>query len=182
VRIAERNLAAATARVGVATADLFPRVSFTGFIGFLTGNSVQLGSAGTRAWSVGPSISWTALDFGSAQARLQVSKSEASTALVSYRQAVLLALEDFENACLNYGKQQARLGSVMEQADASRRARLAEVQYREGGINFLVLLDAQRTLLEAEDAVAQAETGVNTGAVAVYKALGGINAPETAAL
>jgi multidrug efflux system outer membrane protein len=183
VRIAERNLAAATARVGVATADLFPRVSFTGFIGFLTGNSVQLGSAGSRAWSVGPSISWTALDFGSAQARLQVSKSEASGALASYRQAVLLALEDFENACLNYGKQQARLASVMEQSEASRRAaRLAEVQYREGSINFLVLLDAQRTLLEAEDAVAQAETGVNTGAVAVYKALGGINAPETATL
>jgi outer membrane protein, multidrug efflux system len=183
VRIAERNLAAATARVGVATADLFPRVSFSGFIGFLTGNSVQLGSAGSRAWSVGPSISWTALDFGSAQAQLQVSKSDASSALVSYRQAVLLALEDFENACLNYGKQQARLASVMEQTEASRRAaRLAEVQYREGGINFLVLLDAQRTLLEAEDAVAQAETGVNTGAVAVYKALGGIDAPETAKL
>ncbi|HEX2789117.1 MAG TPA: TolC family protein [Steroidobacteraceae bacterium] len=178
VRIAERNLAAATARVGVATAELFPRVSFTGFIGFLTGNSVQLGAAGSRAWSVGPSISWTALDFGSAQARLQVSKSEASGALASYRQAVLLALEDFENACLNYGKQQARLASVMEQTEASRRAaRLAEVQYREGGINFLVLLDAQRTLLEAEDAVAQAETGVNTGAVAVYKALGGIDSP-----
>ncbi len=183
VRIAERNLAAATARVGVATADLFPRVSFSGFIGFLTGNSVQLGSAGSRAWSVGPSISWTALDFGSAQAQLQVSKSDAGSALVSYRQAVLLALEDFENACLNYGKQQARLASVMEQTEASRRAaRLAEVQYREGGINFLVLLDAQRTLLEAEDAVAQAETGVNTGAVAVYKALGGIDAPETAKL
>jgi outer membrane protein, multidrug efflux system len=114
---------------------------------------------------------------------LQVSKSEASGALASYRQAVLLALEDFENACLNYGKQQARLASVMEQSEASRRAaRLAEVQYREGSINFLVLLDAQRTLLEAEDAVAQAETGVNTGAVAVYKALGGIEAPGTAAL
>jgi multidrug efflux system outer membrane protein len=132
---------------------------------------------------VGPSISWTALDFGSAQARLQVSKSEASGALAGYRQAVLLALEDFENACLNYGKQQARLASVMEQSEASRRAaRLAEVQYREGSINFLVLLDAQRTLLEAEDAVAQAETGVNTGAVAVYKALGGIDTPETAKL
>jgi multidrug efflux system outer membrane protein len=94
-----------------------------------------------------------------------------------------MALEDFENACLNYGKQQVRLASVIEQADASRRAaRLAEVQYREGGINFLVLLDAQRTLLQAEDAVAQAETGVNTGAVAVYKALGGIDVPAGSAL
>jgi NodT family efflux transporter outer membrane factor (OMF) lipoprotein len=183
VRIAERNLAAATARVGVATADLFPRVSFTGFVGFLTGNSVQLGAAGSRAWSVGPAVSWTALDFGSAQAQLHSSRAEADGALVSYRQAVLMALEDFENACLNYGKQQVRLASVIEQADASRRAaRLAEVQYREGGINFLVLLDAQRTLLQAEDAVAQAETGVNTGAVAVYKALGGIDVPAGSAL
>jgi len=183
VRVAERNFAAATARVGVATADLFPRVSFSGFIGFLTGDSVQLGAAASRAWSVGPAVSWAALDFGSAQARLAASKAEAAGAYASYRQAVLLALEDFENACLNYGKQQARLASVVEQADASRRAaRLAEIQYREGGTNFLVLLDAQRTLLQAEDAVAQAETGVNTGAVAVYKALGGVDTQEKAVL
>src|SRR6202034_3768358 len=131
----------------------------------------------------GPAVSWTALDFGSAQAQLHASRAEATGALASYQQAVLLALEDFENACLNYGKQQVRLASVIEQADASRRAaRLAEVQYREGGINFLVLLDAQRTLLQAEDAVAQAETGVNTGAVAVYKALGGIDVPTGASL
>jgi len=144
---------------------------------------VQLGAAGSRAWSVGPAVSWTALDFGSTQARLHASRAEAAGALASYRQAVLLALEDFENACLNYGKQQVRLASVIEQADASRRAaRLAEVQYREGGINFLVLLDAQRTLLQAEDAVAQAETGVNTGAVAVYKALGGIDVPPGSTL
>jgi outer membrane protein, multidrug efflux system len=183
VRVAERNFAAATARVGVATADLFPRVSFSGFIGFLTGDSVQLGAAASRAWSVGPSVSWAALDFGSAQARVLASKAEAAGAYASYRQAVLLALEDFENACLNYGKQQARLASVVEQADASRRAaRLAEIQYREGGTNFLVLLDAQRTLLQAEDAVAQAETGVNTGAVAVYKALGGVDAQDKAVL
>jgi len=75
---------------------------------------------------------------------------------------------------VTYGAEEARLGSVLEQAEASRRAeRLAEIQYREGSINFLVLLDAQRTLLEAEDALAQAETAANTGAVAVYKALGG---------
>ena len=87
---------------------------------------------------------------------------------------MLTALEDFEDACVGYGTQEARLGSVLEQAQASRRAeRLAEIQYREGSINFLVLLDAQRTLLQAEDELAQAETAANTGAVAVYKALGG---------
>jgi multidrug efflux system outer membrane protein len=175
VRIAERNLAAATERVGVATADLFPRVSFTGFVGFLSGDTSQLGKAASRAWLVNPAVSWPALDYGSVHARLRSARAEADGALASYQKAVLTALEDFEDACVGYGTQEARLASVLEQAQASRRAeQLAEIQYREGSINFLVLLDAQRTLLQAEDTLAQAETAANTGAVAVYKALGGV--------
>jgi len=183
VRIAERELAAATARVGVATADLFPRVTVTGFVGFLSGDSADLGKAVSRAWAVSPTVSWPALDFASAQARLRAARAESNGALAAYRKAVLGALEDFEDACVNYSRQVARLDSVVQQADASRRAaRLATIQYREGSINFLVLLDAQRTELEAEDQVAQAETAVSTGAVAVYKALGGVPAtPEAGA-
>jgi outer membrane protein, multidrug efflux system len=175
VRVAERNLAAATARVGIATADLFPRVTVTGFVGFLSGNSAQLGLASSRAWAVSPVVTWPGLDMGTAHARLRAARAQSAGALAAYDKTVLAALEDFENACVNYSRQVARLGSVVEQADASRRAaQLAAIQYREGGINFLVLLDAQRTELQAEDEVAQAETGVNTGAVAVYKALGGV--------
>jgi outer membrane protein, multidrug efflux system len=174
VRAAERNLAAATERVGVATADLFPRVSFTGFVGFLSGDTSQLGKAASRAWLLNPAVSWPALDYGSVHARLRASRAEAGGALAVYQKTVLGALEDFENACVGYSTQEARLASVLEQAQASRRAaQLAEIQYREGSINFLVLLDAQRTLLQAEDALAQVETAANTGAVAVYKALGG---------
>jgi multidrug efflux system outer membrane protein len=174
VRVAERNLAAATERVGVATADLFPRVSFTGFVGFLSGDTSQLWKASSRAWLINPAVSWPALDYGSVHARLRAARAEADGALAAYQKAVLTALEDFEDACVGYGTQEARLASVLEQAQASRRAeRLAEIQYREGSINFLVLLDAQRTLLQAEDELAQAETAANTGAVAVYKALGG---------
>jgi multidrug efflux system outer membrane protein len=174
IRIAERNLAAATERVGVATADLFPRVSFTGFVGFLAGDTSQLGKASSRAWLINPAVSWPALDYGSVHARLRAAKAEADGALASYQKAVLTALEDFEDACVGYSTQETRLASVLEQAQASRRAaQLAEIQYREGSINFLVLLDAQRTLLQAEDELAQAETAANTGAVAVYKALGG---------
>ena len=174
MRAAERNLAAATERVGIATADLFPRVSFTGFVGFLSGDTSQLGRAASRAWLVNPAVSWPALDFGSVRARLRASRAEADGALAAYQKAALGALEDFENACVGYGTQEARLASVVEQAQASRRAeQLAEIQYREGSINFLVLLDAQRTLLQAEDDLAQAETAANTGAVAVYKSLGG---------
>ncbi len=175
VRIAERELAAATARVGVTTADLFPRVTVSGFIGFLSGDSSDLGRASSRAWSVAPTVSWPAFDLASTRARLRAAKAESNGALAAYRKAVLAALEDFEGACVNYSRQVARLDSVVQQADASQRAaRLATIQYREGSINFLVLLDAQRTELEAEDQVAQAETAVNTGAVAVYKALGGL--------
>jgi multidrug efflux system outer membrane protein len=174
MRIAERNLAAATERVGVATADLFPRVSFTGFVGFLSGDTSQLGKAASRAWLINPAVSWPALDYGSVHARLRAAKAEADGALSAYQKAVLTALEDFEDACVGYSTQETRLASVLEQAQASRRAeQLAEIQYREGSINFLVLLDAQRTLLQAEDELAQAETAANTGAVAVYKALGG---------
>ena len=174
VRAAERNLAAATERIGVATADLFPRVSFNGFVGFLSGDTSQLGKAASRAWLVNPAVSWPALDYGSVHARLRAARAEADGALAAYQKAVLSALEDFENACVGYSTQETRLASVIEQAQASRRAaQLAEIQYREGSINFLVLLDAQRTLLQAEDTLAQAEAAANTGAVAVYKALGG---------
>jgi multidrug efflux system outer membrane protein len=185
VRAAERNLAAATERVGAATADLFPRVSFTGFVGFLAGDTSQLGKAASRAWLINPAVSWPALDYGSVHARLRGAKAEAEGALSVYQKTVLGALEDFEDACVGYGSQETRVVSVIEQAQASRRAaKLAEIQYREGSINFLVLLDAQRTLLQAEDELAQAETAANTAAVAVYKALGGVNgAPaKTAAL
>jgi outer membrane protein, multidrug efflux system len=86
-----------------------------------------------------------------------------------------MALEDTENSLVAYSTRQAQLKSLAEQAAASRRAaELAETQYREGVADFLVLLDAQRTQLDAEDSVAQAETSVNVSVVAIYKALGGV--------
>jgi multidrug efflux system outer membrane protein len=88
---------------------------------------------------------------------------------------VLNALEETENAFVNYREQQTRLKSLVEQAQASRRAaELAAVQYREGVTDFLTLLDAQRTQLAAESAVAETEGSVNTSVVAIYKALGGV--------
>lgn len=174
VQAAERRLAASTARVGVATADLFPRVSVTGFVGFLSGTSAGFGNAASKAWSVAPSVSWPALDLGSAHARLRAAKARDDAALANYDQTVLRALEDLENALVSYRQQQAQLNSLTDQAAASRRAaELARIQYKEGGIDFLVLLDAERTLLAAEDALSVAETAVNTDVVAIYKALGG---------
>lgn len=174
VRMAERRLAAATARVGVATADMFPRISLSGFVGFLGGEASGLVNGNNKAWSLTPSISWAAFDFGTVRARLRASKAQADGAAAEYEKAVLLALEDTENALTRYAKQQARLGIVAEQAQAARKAEsLAQLRYREGSEDFLALLDAQRNQLAADDALAAAEASVNVSVVAVYKALGG---------
>jgi NodT family efflux transporter outer membrane factor (OMF) lipoprotein len=174
VRAAERRLAAATARIGVATADLFPRVSLRGFIGFLSGGWGNLVNGDNRAWQVTPSISWAAFDMGSVRARLRASEAQADGVAAEYEKAVLAALEDTENALLSYAKRQAQLKLRLEQSVAARRAaELAEVRYRAGSSDFLTLLDAQRSQLAADDALAQAEAGVNVGVVAIYKSLGG---------
>ncbi|KRB40190.1 efflux transporter outer membrane subunit [Phenylobacterium sp. Root700] len=174
IQAAERRLAAQTARVGVATADLFPRVRVTGFVGFLAGDLSSLGEGASKAWSVAPSVTWPGLDLGGARARLRAQQARGDASLALYDQTVLRALEDVENALVSYGQRQSQLRSLTDQAAASRRAaELARVRYKEGGLDFLVLLDAERTLLAAEDAVSVAETGVNTDVAAVYKALGG---------
>ena len=174
VRSAERTLAAATARTGVATADLFPRLSVSGFVGFVTGDASELGKSASQAWSVTPVLSWAAFDLGSVRARLRAVEAQADAALALYEQTVLRALEETENAFVGFAQNQERLAALAEQARASTRAaELARIRYREGAIDFLRLLDAEREVLEAEDAVALAETELNTSVVAIYKALGG---------
>ncbi|MHA6160558.1 efflux transporter outer membrane subunit [Pseudomonas sichuanensis] len=182
IRSAERQLAAATANVGVATADLFPRVSLSGFLGFTAARGSQIGSAASNAWALGPSITWAAFDLGSVRARLRGAKADADGALANYEQQVLLALEESANAFSDYGKRQQRLLALMRQSDASRKAaELASVRYREGTVDYLVLLDAERERLSAEDAQAQGEVELYSGIVAIYKALGGGWQPEVVA-
>ncbi|MFY0728867.1 efflux transporter outer membrane subunit [Pseudomonas sp. NFX15] len=174
VLAAERRLAASTADVGVATADLFPRVSLSGFLGFTAGRGSQIGSSAARAWSLGPSITWAAFDLGSVRARIRGANAEAEGALATYEQQVLLALEESENAFSDYGKRQQRLLSLIKQSESSRAAAdLAATQYKEGVVDYLVLLDAQRERLNAEDAQALGETDQYRAIVAIYKSLGG---------
>jgi multidrug efflux system outer membrane protein len=173
IRAAERELAAATARIGVAKADLFPRLTLSGFIGFVAGDADSLGDSASRAWRVTPVLSWAGFDRGT-WARVAVAEARTAGALAGYELAVLRALEETENAFVTYGTHRQRLESVVEQATASRTAaELARIQYREGALDFLRLLDSERTLLEAEDAVAAAESDLNASVVLIYKALGG---------
>jgi multidrug efflux system outer membrane protein len=173
IRAAERALAAATARIGVAKADLFPRLSLSGFIGFIAGDAGDIGESASRAWSFTPVLSWGGFDSG-VRARVVAAEARTEGALAAYERTVLLALEETENAFVSYGQERERLASLVEQAAQSRRAaELARIQYREGALDFLRLLDAERTLLEAEDAVAIGETELNGAVVLIYKALGG---------
>jgi multidrug efflux system outer membrane protein len=173
IRAAERALAAATARIGVAKADLFPRLTLSGFIGFVAGDAAELGESTSRAWSLSPVLSWAGFERGT-YAGVRVAEARAQAALAAYELAVLRALEETENAFVVYGTERQRLAAVVEQATASRRAaELARFQYREGALDFLRLLDAERTLLQAEDEVAAAEANLNASVVLIYKALGG---------
>ncbi len=175
VRSAERRLAAATAREAVAAADLYPRITVSGFLGLLAGRGNLLNISDSRAWAVTPALSWAAFDLGSARARLRGVEGVTRESLAVFEQVVLRALEETENALVNYHEEQERLVKLTEQArESTRAATIARVRYREGVVDFLALLDAERTQLQAEDAVAQAEAGVFTSVIALYKALGGI--------
>jgi multidrug efflux system outer membrane protein len=175
VRAAERRLASATAREGVAAAELFPQISITGFLGLLAGRGNPFNVSETRAWAVTPALTWAAFDIGSARARLRGAEGATRESIAEFEQVVLRAIEETENALVNYREEQERLVRLADQArESTRAATIARVRYQAGVVDFLELLDAERTQLEAEDAVAEAEASVFTGVIAVYKALGGI--------
>jgi multidrug efflux system outer membrane protein len=174
IRIAERDLAAATARIGVATADLFPSVTFVGSIALEAKSLSAFGSRGSDTFSFGPRIFWAAFDLGRVRARIRQADARAEAALARYEQRVLTALEETENALVGFGRQQMRRDFLRESAQASEKATaLARLRYQYGVADFLTVLDAERTMLQAQDQLAQSETATATSLVAVYKALGG---------
>jgi multidrug efflux system outer membrane protein len=173
VRVAERDLAAATARIGIAVGDLFPKVSLVGNFGWTALDFDRLGEADAESYRFGPSISWAIFDLGHVQARIAAAQARADGSLARYEQTVLRALEDTEGALTTYSKALEREASLQEAAEASGvAAGLASVRYEEGVSDFLLVLDAERTQLEAEDRLAQSRAASATALVAVYKALG----------
>jgi multidrug efflux pump len=174
IQVTERNLAAATARVGVATADLFPRVTLAGSVALQASSFTGLGKGGSDTFAVGPGIFWAAFDLGRVQAFIRAADARAEAAFAQYEQRVLLALEETENALVDFTRQQARRELLQASSQASEQAaELARQRYQYGVADFLTVLDAERTLLEAQDRLAESETRTATALVAVYKALGG---------
>ncbi len=174
IRVSERQLAAATALVGVAVADLFPKVSFTGSVGVAANSFGGLGDPGSGTRLIAPGISWAALDLGRVRAQIAAARAGSDAALARYEQTVLVALEETENALVTHARARERLANLTESAAASARAaELARIRYENGVADFLQVLDAERSLLQAEDQLAQSRTETATSLVAVYKALGG---------
>ena len=174
IRIAERDLAAATARIGVATADLFPRVTFVGNISLEATTLSGLSAAGSESFAAGPRITWPALDLGRIYARIKAADARAEASLASYEQTVLNALEETENALVSYSEERNRRNFLASAAAASAEAhRLAKLRYQEGISDFLTLLDSESRLRQDQALLAQSETATATALTAVYKALGG---------
>jgi NodT family efflux transporter outer membrane factor (OMF) lipoprotein len=170
----ERELAAGTARVGVAVAQLFPRVGITAGVG-LQGQGLGVHpETNTFIWSVGPTAYWPILDFGTLDANIQLENYRAHEMLVNYKRIILNAVVEVENAISNYDAQQHRLADLALALDASRRAvDLAQKRYNRGLTDFLNVLDAERQLYELQDQYAVAQEDVVVQFIALYKGLGG---------
>jgi NodT family efflux transporter outer membrane factor (OMF) lipoprotein len=171
VREAERRLAAATARIGVATADLFPHVALAGALGT---QSANIGAHGSHIWGFGPSVYWPLLDFGALDAMVNIADLQAHEQLVNYRKTVIAAVQDADSAIARYAAQVQRLDSLASAMRASERAvDLAQQRYGRGLTDFLNIVDAERQEYTLEEEYTAAEQSAADAFIYLYRALGG---------
>ena len=174
VRAAERRLAAETAFVGAAKANYLPRFSLGGTAGFTSTQFDAIGNTGSSRFAIGPTVTWPLFDLGRVKAGVQAARALEAEARARHEQTVLLAKEEIRTAVVAYGKARERLSRLAEAAAASdRAAELARLRFRGGVADFLQVLDAERSLLLAQDQLSQGRTDAVTALVAVYRAAGG---------
>lgn len=174
VRRAERELAAQSARIGVATADLYPKLTLSGSIGFETLKMSTSPTSQTWSSNVGPGITWAIFKAGAIRQNIEVQSALHKQALITYEAAILSALEDVENALVAYAEEQNRRDDLWEAAQAAQKAgELAKYKYQSGLTDFENVLEAQRSLLTFQDQLAQSNGTVISNLVRLYKALGG---------
>jgi len=174
VAAAEQRLHAATARIGVATADLFPRFTLGGLIGSQAIDTGSLFERDSETRFVALGIDWSFLDIGRVRARIAAADADAEGALARYEQTVLLALEDTENALVRYAHARSEDAHLERAAaDSATAARLARVRFDAGAVDLFEVLDAERTQLQAQDAFAAARSRSAISAVSLYTAMAG---------
>jgi NodT family efflux transporter outer membrane factor (OMF) lipoprotein len=173
IRRAEAELHAATANIGVATADLYPKLSLSGSVGVQAIRFQKLGDWASRFYNFGPSLSIPVFN-GSTYANITVQEVRQKEAALNYQTTVLAALHDVENAVSAYGSEGRRLHSLERAAEANAHAlSLAQQRYKAGLSNFLDVLDSERRLYASQTEVARSNVAIATGLIAIYKALGG---------
>jgi NodT family efflux transporter outer membrane factor (OMF) lipoprotein len=171
VREAERELAAATARIGVATANLFPHVALSAGLGT---QSASIGALGSHIWAFGPSVYWPVLDFGALDALVSIADLQAHERLIAYRKTVIDAVQDADTAIASFEAQEQRLTSLTEAITASGRAvDLARQRYDRGLTDFLNVVDAERQQYDLEDQYTASQQSAADAFIYLYKALGG---------
>ncbi len=174
IRAAERTLAAATANVGAAVADWFPRFSFTGSFGVQSDNSGSLFESDSKTWSVGPAVRWPIFAGGRILYNVRVQNERQEQALAQYEKIVLSAFAETESSLSSYIQQRDRFDALTRASISSNRAlELSQELYRQGVSDFQRVLDAQRSVFVTEEALAISEQDLLTGVIAIYKTLGG---------
>ncbi|ASK36290.1 RND transporter [Alcanivorax sp. N3-2A] len=174
IRAAERRLAAATASIGIATADLYPRFTLGGLIGSVAADGDDLFTGGAESRRIALGVDWTFLDFGKVRARIDAADADSRAALANYQQTVLNALEETETLLVRYHRDQTRTGYLASAAaGADRAAQLARERYREGIIGYFEVLAAEQERIDTRDALIQSRTRVTLGMVNLYRALAG---------
>lgn len=174
IRAAERDLAAATAQIGVATAELYPDISLGLSVGSTAASAGDLLSGSGFRYGLGPLISWTFPNSAVARARIAQAEAGAEAALARFDGTWLRALEDTESALARYANGLDRVAALQRaRANGQEAARIARLRYQAGRESFQIVLDVERTLAETEAALAQAEAQLSTDLIALFLALGG---------
>ena len=174
VRRAEQRLMAATANIGVATSDLFPKFYLTGAAGYQSVSAGDWFSSASSFWSIGPSVQWKIFDAGRVRANIRVQNARQEEALAAYERTVLTAFEEVENGLVSYANEQVRRQSLEDAVASSRKSLdLANRLYAVGLTDFLRVLDAERSLYDAEDRLAQSDKAISGNLIALYESLGG---------
>ena len=174
VRRAERQLAAQTARVGVVTADLYPKITLPGSIGFEALSFGSLLDSNSSRARIAPGFSWNIFDAGRIRSNIEVQNALQEQALLRYEEAVLTALQEVEDALVAFADERQRLEALTTAAAAAERAtELAEQQYASGLVDFQVVIESQRSRLNLQSQQVSSEGQVTANLVRLYKSLGG---------
>lgn len=180
IRSAERLLAAQTAKIGVAKADLYPTFSITGDIGLQSLDAGDFFSADSFFFSVGPSFRWNFFQGGRVREQIKVEDARTEQLILSYERTILNALNEVENAFTAFIQQRNQYDYLVRSVTAAKKSlRLATQLYKDGLTNFQSVLDSQRELFSAENSMVDAQGKAGTNLARLYKALGGGWDPET---